>query len=93
MADHFDIIIIGASIAGLYSGSKLTEAGRNVCIIDRKKEIGTPVRCGEATGNRAELSRFIAIDESWIARDFNGHWQKKRVKTERKSGSKPRSPA
>ncbi len=72
MADHFDIIIVGASVAGLYSGMKLAEAGRRVCIIDRKKKIGIPVRCGEATGNRAELARFIPIDESWIARDLKG---------------------
>ncbi len=72
MTDNYDIIIIGAGIAGLYCGIRLAEAGRSVCIIDRKKEIGLPVRCGEATGNRKELSRFIDIDESWIARDFHG---------------------
>lgn len=72
MSDHFDTIIVGASIAGLYAGMKLAEAGRKVCIVDRKKKIGIPVRCGEATGNRAELARFVPIDESWIARDLKG---------------------
>ena len=68
----YDAIIVGAGIAGLYAGMKLARAGWKICIIDRKKEIGIPVRCGEATGNRFELSRFVEIDESWIACDLGG---------------------
>ncbi len=68
----YDTIIVGASIAGLYTGMKLAQAGKSVCLIDRRKEIGSPVRCGEATGNRIELERFLSIDESWIARDIKG---------------------
>lgn len=30
------------------------------------------MRCGEATGSRAELARFVDVDESWIARDIVG---------------------
>ena len=69
---NYDAVIVGASIAGLYTGMKLARAGWKICIIDRKKEIGIPVRCGEATGNRIELSRFVEIDESWIACDLKG---------------------
>lgn len=72
MPDTYDIIIVGASIAGLYSGWKLARSGFHVAIFDRKREIGLPVRCGETTGNRAELERFFNIDESWIAKDIEG---------------------
>ena len=68
----YDAVIVGASIAGLYTGMKLAWAGWEVCIIDRRSEIGIPVRCGEATGNRLELSRFVEVDESWIAGDIKG---------------------
>lgn len=68
----YDAVIVGASIAGLYTGMKLAQAGWKICIIDRKKEIGIPIRCGEAAGNRIELSRFVKIDESWIASDLKG---------------------
>ncbi len=68
----YDFVIVGASIAGLYAGMKLAKNERKVCIIDRKKIIGIPVRCAEATGNRYELSRFLDIDESWIACDIKG---------------------
>lgn len=68
----YDAVIVGASIAGLYTGMKLAQIGWKVCIIDRRSEIGIPVRCGEATGNRLELSRFVEVDESWIAGDIEG---------------------
>jgi digeranylgeranylglycerophospholipid reductase len=68
----YDAVIVGASIAGLSTAVHLVSAGWNVVVVDRRKSIGVPVRCGEATGNRSELSRFIAIDESWIACDIKG---------------------
>ena len=68
----YDALIIGASVSGLYTGLTLARHGWQVCIVDRRHEIGTPVRCGEATGNRKELARFVAVDESWIARDITG---------------------
>lgn len=69
---NYDAVIVGASIAGLSTGIQLAKAGWNICIVDRRREIGVPVRCGEATGNRAELARFVEIDESWIAGDIVG---------------------
>ena len=67
-----DAVIVGASIAGLSTGIHLARAGWKVCILDRRHEIGVPVRCGEATGNRTELARFVDVDESWIACDIAG---------------------
>lgn len=69
---NYDAVIVGASIAGLSTGVHLAKAGWKICIVDRRCEIGMPVRCGEATGNRAELARFVEIDESWIAGDIAG---------------------
>ena len=68
----YDAVIVGASLAGLYSGMALARKGWKVCILDRKSTIGIPVRCGEATGNRRELARFVPIDESWIASTITG---------------------
>jgi digeranylgeranylglycerophospholipid reductase len=55
--DH-DIIIVGAGPAGLHAGTYAAAAGADVLILDRKTELGKPVRCGEA-----------AIEN--IFRDFN----------------------
>jgi len=68
----YDAAVVGGSIAGLYAGMKIARGGMNVCIIDRKHRIGTPVRCGEATGNYRQLSRFFDIHKSCIAREIAG---------------------
>jgi digeranylgeranylglycerophospholipid reductase len=68
----FDVVVAGGGIAGLYLGMKLARGGMSVCIIDRKRTIGVPVRCGEATGNLAELSRFFEPERSWIALEVEG---------------------
>lgn len=68
----YDVVISGASISGLYSGYKLAKAGLSVLILDRRGEIGTPVRCGEATGNRKEIERFFPYNESTIACKLEG---------------------
>jgi len=68
----YDAVIAGAGIAGLYCGWKLAAAGMKVRIVDRRKRIGLPVYCGEATGSRAELARFMPVEESWICRDVAG---------------------
>jgi digeranylgeranylglycerophospholipid reductase len=69
---NYDCVIVGAGIGGLYTGIKLCEKGWRVTIIDRKTSIGTPVRCGQATGNRMELSRFVPVEQRWIAADIAG---------------------
>ncbi len=70
--NQYDVIVSGASVAGLYSGYKLAKAGLKVIILDRREAIGTPVRCGEATRNRREIERFFPYDESYIARELTG---------------------
>ncbi len=42
--EKFDAVIIGAGTAGLSAGIALKRAGKSYVILDRKKEIGLPVR-------------------------------------------------
>ena len=64
--------LVGASLAGRYSGMALVRKGWKVCILDRKSTISIPVRFGEATGNRRELARFVPVNKSWIASNITG---------------------
>ncbi len=45
--DH-DIIIVGAGPAGLNAGHYAAKSGAKVLILDKKDELGRPVRCAEA---------------------------------------------
>ena len=42
----YDIIIIGAGPAGLIAGQYAAKSGAKVLILDKKQELGVPVRCG-----------------------------------------------
>ncbi|MBI5224155.1 NAD(P)/FAD-dependent oxidoreductase [Candidatus Micrarchaeota archaeon] len=46
----YDVIVIGAGPAGSCFSRIAAGAGLNVMVIDKRKEIGVPVRCGEALG-------------------------------------------
>ena len=45
-----DVLVVGAGPAGSGAGKAAAEAGARTLVIDRKKEIGTPVQCGEVVG-------------------------------------------
>ncbi len=46
----FDAIVIGAGPAGSTFARIASQEGLNILVIDKRKEIGNPVRCGEALG-------------------------------------------
>ncbi|MFA5313422.1 MAG: NAD(P)/FAD-dependent oxidoreductase [Methanomassiliicoccales archaeon] len=46
----YDVLIVGAGPAGSGAGKAAAENGARTLVIDRKKEIGTPVQCGEVVG-------------------------------------------
>ncbi|QLH75361.1 MAG: NAD(P)/FAD-dependent oxidoreductase [Methanomassiliicoccales archaeon] len=45
-----DVLVVGAGPAGSSAGKASAERGARTLVIDRKKEIGTPVQCGEVVG-------------------------------------------
>lgn len=49
MEYDYDVIIVGAGPGGLLAGEYAAMDGAKVLIIDKKRELGKPVRCGEAT--------------------------------------------
>ncbi len=50
MNSMYDIIVIGGGPAGSSFARIAAGAGLDVIVIDKRKEIGVPVRCGEALG-------------------------------------------
>lgn len=62
---EFDIIIAGAGPAGAMAAISASRAGRKVCLLERKLEVGVPVRCGEGIGKRGLLDHVEPKPE-WI---------------------------
>lgn len=48
--EEIDVLVIGAGPAGSGAALAAAQAGAKTLMIDRKKEIGTPVQCGEVIG-------------------------------------------
>ena len=63
MPKPYHTIIIGAGIAGLNAGRHLKET---TLILDKKKEIGLPVQCGEGISIQALNREHIEPDPKWI---------------------------
>jgi digeranylgeranylglycerophospholipid reductase len=65
MKPAYDVVVIGAGPAGSVAARRAAEGGLKVLLMEKRQEIGAPVRCAEAIG--ADLSRpFIEPDARWI---------------------------
>ncbi len=67
----YDVIIIGAGPAGASCGKELAEKGFSVKIFDRRKEIGTPKRCGEGV-SESIIELVGEIPSKCIAKKIKG---------------------
>jgi digeranylgeranylglycerophospholipid reductase len=61
-----DLIVVGAGPAGSMAAKTSAEKGLDVVLLEKRQEIGDPVRCGELVYKEA-LSKLITADPSWIA--------------------------
>ncbi len=70
---HYNIIIIGAGPAGLMAARELKKQNINFLIIDSKKEIGLPLRCGEGIREKEFLEFFEHKKYPFVKNTINTH--------------------
>lgn len=71
MKDRYDVIVVGAGPGGSITAKTCAEGGLDVLLIEKRQEIGDPVRCAEGVGTDA-LKKHIAPDKRWIAAEVKG---------------------
>lgn len=71
MKDNYDVLVIGAGPAGSIAAKTAAEKGLDVLLIEKRQEIGDPVRCAEGV-NKECLKQHIKIDKKWICADLKG---------------------
>ncbi len=66
----YDVIVVGAGPAGTTAARFAAEQGVSVLILEKDRDIGYPVRCGEAV-SKDGIEPFIKPDSKWIASTIN----------------------
>jgi digeranylgeranylglycerophospholipid reductase len=66
MKDNYDIIVVGAGPAGSMAARFAAEQGVSVLMLEKDRDVGYPVRCGEAISKKG-IEEFLPLDEKWIA--------------------------
>ncbi len=63
---EYDIIVVGAGPAGSMAAKFAAEKGVSVLMLEKDRDVGYPVRCGEAV-SKAGIEEFITPDDKFIA--------------------------
>jgi digeranylgeranylglycerophospholipid reductase len=66
-----DLVVVGAGPAGSMTAKVAAEAGLNVVMLEKRQEIGDPVRCAEGV-SKAALKKMVEPDPVWISADVKG---------------------
>ena len=70
MKNEYDIIVVGAGPAGSMAARFAAEQGVSVLMLEKDRDVGYPVRCGEAI-SKAGVEEFIPSNEIWIKAHIN----------------------
>lgn len=68
----YDVIVIGGGPTGSTFSRIAAGAGLNVLIIDKRKEIGVPVRCGEGLGEREVIREGLELPKRCYSTPIEG---------------------
>ena len=66
-----DVIVVGAGPGGSMAAKTAAAAGLDVVMLEKRQEIGDPVRCAEGVGKRV-LCEMVKPDPQWIAAEVQG---------------------
>ncbi len=72
LSENYDVVVVGAGPAGSIAARTIAQAGNSVLLVEKRQEIGAPVRCAEGV-SRAGLKKYVQIDPKWICAQIHGY--------------------
>lgn len=71
MQKKYDVVVVGAGPAGSTTAYSAVRNGASVLMLDRRRELGVPVQCGEALSEDALKELDIKPDSQWAVGHTN----------------------
>lgn len=69
---EYDVVVVGAGPGGSVAAKYAAKSGCSTLMIEKRQEIGTPVRCGEGIAKRWLDDVGIEPSKKWIAAEVDG---------------------
>jgi len=69
---EYDVIIVGGGPGGSIAARDCAEKGLDTLVIEKRPELGTPVRCGEGLGKAWMEIADLEYDPDWCKRETRG---------------------
>ncbi len=66
MENEYDVVVVGGGPAGSLAAKEASKGGLRTVLLEKDRDIGYPVRCGEAVGEIG-VTQFTPMRDSWIA--------------------------
>lgn len=70
VSDWYNLIVVGAGPAGSVAARTAAEAGLSVLLLEKRQEIGSPVRCAEGVPHESLLG-FLEPESGWISAEVD----------------------
>jgi len=71
LVERYDIAVVGAGPAGSTAARAAARAGAKVLMLDKRRELGVPVQCGEALSEDALKELKIKPEKRWAINKIN----------------------
>ena len=63
------VVVVGAGPAGSMAAKKLAEKGIRTLLVDKRSQVGVPVRCAEGVG-KLGLLQYVSLRPQWISAEI-----------------------